>query len=248
VTIEVLVATLALVTALIVAAVNAAFQRRLRMLESNLTEEAQEQAILDRYQEPLVRAAYELQSRLFNIVRQEFLQRYPVERDGGLAATYAVNSTVWLVAQYFCWVEILRQEIQFVRLDDQRQTLHLQKLLDDIAHTFGSDSLDDPLRVFRSHQSAIGELMIIDGRDAAGQPRSECLGFAGFVERLEDPKFARWFAALRDDVPTVAGRDSCPRLVQIQHLLVDFIDAVDPPPGVRFTRARSKTPAAYITP
>ena len=143
------------------------------------------------------------------------------------------------MGQYFCWAELLRREAQFLQLERQDETLRLQSLLNDIVHAFSTDSLDRPLRVFSAHQRAIGELMIVQGRDAAGNARSDCLGYAAFHERLRDESFARWFTSLRQDVLRLADAGGhAERLLRLQQLLVDVIDLVDPPPGTRFTRGR----------
>src|SRR3954470_11845467 len=71
--------------------------------------------VMSRFREPLIRAAYDLQSRLYNIVTQGFLTVYWVngteeERD------YVVNNTLFLIAQFFGWNEIIRREVQFLDL------------------------------------------------------------------------------------------------------------------------------------
>ncbi len=222
---------------------------RLRRLDRQIDLQRQQYEVVQRYREPLARAANELQSRLWNIHRGRFLGRYGPQsrRDRPPATTsgepplsdYAITSTVWLVGQYLCWVELLRREAQFLHLERQDETLRLQALLNDLVHAFSTDSLDRPLRVFSAHQRAVGELMIVQGRDAAGNTRSDCLGYAAFHERLRDEDFARWFTSLRQDVLRLAeaGGES-QRLVRLQQLLVDVIDLVDPSPGVRFTRGR----------
>ncbi len=197
-------------SALFAAVLGALGQARLRRLEASMHEQRRQLEVVERYREPLVRAAYELQSRLWNIASGGFLARYHPAAEGDLGQEtqpsrqadelsyreYAVNSTAWLVAQYLCWVELLRREAQFLRLQRHDETVRLQDLLERITHTLSSDSLDPPLRVFRSQQRAIGELMIVEGRDSMGAARSDCRGYASFCERLQDPKFLRWVASL----------------------------------------------------
>ena len=65
------------------------------------------------YSEPLARAAYDLQSRLFNTLQRNFMGAFANgsdlrERD------YAVNNTVYALGQYLCWPELARREIQFI--------------------------------------------------------------------------------------------------------------------------------------
>ena len=73
--------------------------------------------ILQQYRDPLLDAAHTLQGRLFNIMAQDFLGAYlnhpdPDER------RYARDYTVYAIAEYLCWVEILRRELRFHDLGD----------------------------------------------------------------------------------------------------------------------------------
>jgi hypothetical protein len=76
----------------------------------NLQARHDAEAVLARYREPLLGAAYELQGRLWNILSLDFLRRYYFEGDEA-QKTYAVENTLYVLAQYFCWSEILRHEI-----------------------------------------------------------------------------------------------------------------------------------------
>lgn len=64
-----------------------------------------------RYREPLARAAYDLQSRLFNIVKGRFLETFLANGDAREQA-YALNNTVFVIAQFFAWTELVRRELQ----------------------------------------------------------------------------------------------------------------------------------------
>lgn len=240
---QVVVAVIAAVAAVLSAVFAGVVQARLRRSERSHDERARQQVVVDRYREPLVQAAHELQSRLWNIARGGFLERYHLgarPEDG--PEQYATDSTVWLVAQYFCWAEIVRREVQFIPLTEPDDTARLRRVVTDISHRFGTDSLVGPLRVFRSHQHAIGELMITTGRDAHGQERSDCLGYAAFTVRLTDEDFAQWLQHLRSDVHRLATGAPLDRVREVQHLLVDLVDLVDTPP-LRFPNPdRSKLP------
>ncbi len=242
-----------MLSAVLAAVLGVRSQVRLQQISRHMDEQQRQREIVERYREPLVRAAHGLQSRLWNIAQEGFLRRYygqygrepvpPEQVRDQSTDTYAVDSTLWLVAQYLCWTEILRREAQFLRLNTPDDTVRLQELLDDISQVFGTDSLDAPLRLFRSEQRAIGEVMIAPGVDASGGARTGCLGYATFTERLQDPVFGRWFRSLQHDVGVLAQRQGrSERLVRLQRLLIDLIDLADPPPGVRFTRDRDLLP------
>jgi len=75
---------------------------------------------LARYRDPLARAAEDLRSRLWNVRRGQFLQTYGVGGDAG--AREARLSTLFRIAQYFAWSEILRREVQYLSFPDAEQT------------------------------------------------------------------------------------------------------------------------------
>lgn len=183
---------------------------------------ARSEYLLARYSEPLVRAAYDLQSRLYNILRQRFLETYYGH------GAYAEASTLWLLGQYLAWVEVLRREVQLLDLGDLRRTASLQNALFAVSSAFASDSI--PIRdfvVLRANQRAIGELMVVE-RTIDQQVRSDCMGYAEFVNRLRDKAFADWFADLRHDLASFArGKGSRLRLIYLQRTLIDLVDLLD---------------------
>jgi hypothetical protein len=172
----------------------------------------------------LLRAAYDLQSRLFNILERRLLNAPHISRD------YIEQSTAWLLGQYFGWVEILRREAQFLKLPTDSDRADVQLLLGNIARACSSDSIGGPrLQIQRSEQRALGELMVIDGRDAEGRKRSDCLGYAAFSKALADDssEIHRWFAPLCTQVwPQSVDTDR--RLIALQHALIALIERLDP--------------------
>jgi len=72
------------------------------------------------YAEPLIAAAFDLQTRLYSIVQHNFLKAAAVERG------YAEPSTLWLIAQYFAWVEILRREVQYLDVGVEKHNRTIQ--------------------------------------------------------------------------------------------------------------------------
>jgi hypothetical protein len=179
------------------------------------------------YRGPLLRAAVDLQSRFYNIAEKRFLRRYfdrsEAERE------YATTSTLYVIAEYLGWAEILRREIQYLDLGDPGANRTLADLLERITTWFLTDRVECRFRLFRGEQRAIGELMVGPAPPGA-RVRHECLGYATFADRLGDPEFARWFAGLTTDVAALAARDDAKedRLVGLQHALIDLIDFLDP--------------------
>jgi hypothetical protein len=176
-----------------------------------------------RYREPLGRAAYDLQSRLFNIVNGRFLETFLVRGDVR-AQVYAVSNTVFVIAQFFAWTELVRREIQFIDLGSDAETRRLASLQDNIHGVWQTDALDPLVRVFAGEQRAIGEKLIREG------PRGpECMGYGAFLDGLKlgsDPLLAAIEADVRV-LPTSEGR-ALPRLTAVQHALIDLLAFLDP--------------------
>ena len=130
------------------------------------------------------RAAYDLQSRIFNIVagpdndhpqRGRFLEVY---LGGGDERTrnYAIKNTLYLIAQYFAWTELVRWDIQFIDLGVDEETRRLTWLQDNIYSPWQSDNYTPLLRIFAGEQRAIGERLIREGTRGP-----ECMGYAAFL-------------------------------------------------------------------
>jgi hypothetical protein len=201
---------------------------------SRRSREEQVEDLAIRFREPLLQSAHNLQSRLYNIVRQDFLGRFlnaedssPAERD------YAVRNTEYLIGQYLGWVEVIRRESQYVDPRSRKNNRIIVERLEGVRDCFAqSDRVEDrPLRLFRGEQRAVGELMLVPvGSPAGGVPRWECLGYAAFVQAHEDPRFHGWFASLEEGIKEIAPLSDGfpPRISELQHALVDLMDAMDP--------------------
>jgi hypothetical protein len=185
----------------------------LRQAKLERAEKAEE--ILKRYREPLAGAAFDLQSRLYNILCKEFFETY----DGGERAEEALRSTLFRLAQYFGWSEILRRDIQFLSFPGDQVTKEVFDLQSDIADRFLTDRLGHGLMIWSDEQRALGELMIVEGHD-----RALCMGYASFCEDREGA-FAPWLERLRRELPDTGSRD---RMRELQHLLRKLVLTLDP--------------------
>jgi hypothetical protein len=187
--------------------------------------------VLSLYRDPLLRAAVDLQSRIYNIEARDFFAFY---REGTESErTYTLDHTLYVFAEYFGWAEILRREIQFLNLGDVERTRQVRKGLDAVSETILSNEIEGSrFRIFRGHQRAIGEIMMTPPQQQGNVPsrRHETIGFAAFVDRLGDESFGRWFTDLRSDVLTMACDPDLhvKRLVLVQHALVDLFTVMDP--------------------
>lgn len=182
------------------------------------------QRVFDRYAEPLASAAFELQSRCFNILQMGLLQRYYTSGSES-ERQYAVNSTLWRFSQYLGWTELVRREIEFLNLGDVEKTRKLAALQVAVRRCLQADSVfpSAHFRIFADAQRAIGEKMVVESGD-----RSRCLGFAEFQEQLTQGLWSPWLDEVTEALGAHArSRDGAERLRALQHTLVDLVRFLD---------------------
>src|ERR1051325_3451115 len=115
---ELIVAIISAVVALSSAAVAIFGQLKSTRLQADLeelrtaeTRRFESERAVAKFREPLANAAYDLQSRLFNILERNLLQRY-VKGGNERTRSYVIDNTTYVIAQYLAWTEIIRREIQ----------------------------------------------------------------------------------------------------------------------------------------
>ena len=230
--IELIVALISALVAVSSATMSFYGQVRTKKLEHELarkreteTKEYQAKVLLAKYRDPLLRSAFDLQSRFYSIVERRYLQLYYDKSDWD--REYAINSTLFVIAEFMGWQEILRREIRFLDLGDIEENRQVAKLLNNVQEVFLSDGMDLTFRLFRGQQRALGELMLKDDK-SSGQ--LDCIGLAKFAEKIEIPEFSRWVSNLKADVEKLAkepGKHEA-RLIVVQHALIDLINFLDP--------------------
>ena len=208
--------------------------RKARLFEAKLERERHEQTkaeqaaqLISRYREPLLLAANSLQSRLFNAVRDEYLPVY-LHCGDPEQERYARDFTVYTLAEYLCWVEIIRRELRFLDLGAEEENREFTKRLLAVTNKLSGQTFDLPhFRLFRGQQRALGELMM----QPTGNGHHDCITYPEFTRRLDDdPRFRNWFERLRMDVDAIADSDLAgnDRIIQTQWALIDLIDFLDP--------------------
>jgi hypothetical protein len=236
ISIEIILAVASAIIALVSTAIGVYGQNRTTKIEHELalrreaeSKMAQVENLVARYRDPLLTSAYDLQSRLYNLIQKDFLQLY-YQNGSDIDKAYALQNTLYVFAEYLGWKEILRREVQFLDFGDIEKNQRLEQLLENVTQTLLSDQYPASFRLFRGEQRAIGEVMIAP-RPGSGKTIYECIGYAEFVKRLADPDFARWFARLSGAVEHLAAEPTAEakqRLFYLQHALIDLIDFLDP--------------------
>ncbi len=236
---ELLVAIISAAVALVAAGITIWGQTRSTRLAAELRrEEAADKQrqeslrLLSRYREPLVHAAFDLQSRIYNILELDTIAH---NFTNGTAQTrdYVVDNTTYLIAQYFGWSEILRQDGLFLDLGEIERTHRLNEIQDQISHTWLRDDLDEPMRIFKGIQRVIGEE--ITTKSDAG---NVCATYGKFLHMLNDDE-KPFLQQLKLQVVAMVEdfEASRSRLVALQHALIDLIDFLDPK-FIRFPKPR----------
>lgn len=199
------------------------------------TKAEEAERLIAKYRDPLLRSAYDLQSRIYNACRQDGFT-------GSRDPEYFRLNTLFLFGEFLAWLEIIRREIQFLDVGAVQATKDLSRKVQEVQDQLASTSeLHDDFYLYRGHQRAIGELMLVrtDGQSAAG-PRYECMGYAAFVAAHEDLSFAKWFTRIGAAVEQLRAIKP-ERLVWVQHALIDLINLLDPD-HERFERNRERLP------
>jgi hypothetical protein len=168
---------------------NALAIEQLKIDDNRRTKAEEHQKEMSYYREPLVRSAYELQSRLYNILVQHLLQIYFTGQDSNdRTRSYVVNHTAFVISQYLCWTEIVRRDIQYIDLGrndsaSTDRTRNLTKLQNSISDTFLDDRLGPTLRLFTGEQEATGETLRQQNKD-----RWDCMGYDTFLTAFPKKK------------------------------------------------------------
>lgn len=235
---ELIAALIAGLVSLTVAATTAIVQlilsRRQRQHELYVTEEQQAreaERIRSRYRDPLIAAANALQSRLFNIVEKKLFSQPAENEERRGRRPYSIESTLYVLAEFLGWVEILRQEMQFLDLGSDRKTWRLYNILHGVQDILAQNDpqLGSALRLFRVEQRAIGELMI-ESLTIGDQTRLSCIGPATFTQRLARTEFVVWLSPVEDSLQgLVQGNPGClARAALLQNWLLELVDFLDP--------------------
>jgi len=214
----------------VVAFASAALSRRTQLRVTRLTAERDRQSreeerrsaakvALDKYRGPLLDAAWQFGDRVDNIRNGDFLSYLS---PGSGREQDAKLSTLFRVAYYFGWREVVRTEVQLLRFENEDDTRLVSGFLADIARVFAVDRLDAArAMLWADEQRGIGELMINQRADGSSFVR----GHAAFYDTYKDV-FAPWMERLAGDLLSPAARESH-RLRLLQWALFGLVQRLD---------------------
>lgn len=205
------------------ARVNSDLEAEVHRRTALIDRELDAEKVLTRYREPLAAAAFDLQSRLYNILELDFLARFGGDHE---QAPEALRTTLFRLAQYFGWTEILRRDIQFLSFPEADETRRVAELQRQISQRFLTSKYPTPLMIWSDEQRALGERMIVEEHGHV-----LCMGYARFEDVCGDT-FASWLERLRRDL----DQDSAQvRMREVQHLLCELVETLDKQ-RLRYTR------------
>jgi hypothetical protein len=189
----VIVALIGSVTSVVVTSANLYWTAHQKKQERRQTARVQ----LDEYREPLLIAVDELDNRVDSIRNRRFLSYLRTER-GDLAC----KSTLFRLARYLGWIEILYGQSGQLRFASDERTKGVAETIAWIASTLAEDRYDlqthdggikSRLVLWREEQRAIGELML------CGPVERSCIGYSEFIASF-DQRMEPWSKSFAADL------------------------------------------------
>src|SRR5260370_11676563 len=114
----------------------ARLQDELQQRRDQASKAARLEEVMSHYRDPLLSAAFELQSRIYNFVLRGFAG-YLRSGDED-EKIYAVNSTLFVIAQYLAWTEPRRPDLHSLSLAEIARTRASADRLQNIRATFST--------------------------------------------------------------------------------------------------------------
>jgi hypothetical protein len=206
-------------TSLTVAVFSLVFQRKGAREEREEKKRSAAKVVLDKYRGPLLVVATDLGRRIHHIRHQEFY-KYAASASGHDGR--AKLTTLFRLAQYFGWCEILRTEVQVLHFEHEADTSLVAELIGAIHWACSSDAVDDGSRgsLWAEEQRGVGELMVARN----GGSLSTC-GYARFVDEY-GRRFASWMDGIASFVLGKEAPDSH-RLRLVQWGLFGLVNELD---------------------
>ena len=163
---------------------------------------------------PILRAVEDLDHRLENILNNGYMalnKQGLFPPDWSITYDYFMSSSLYLFAQYFAWIQMLRELLSFELFQSEHTEVEFFKRIRAVGKPL-SDFPFAPLnncngedrQLFRLQQRVIGELLIL--RDS-NSPR--CMSYPDFLEKLNEPSFEHHLEPLRVLLENVIPGDNC---------------------------------------
>jgi hypothetical protein len=209
--------------------------------ESQKRERIRQEVI--RWANPILASVRDLQSQLRNIIEHHgYLamgQDYKelVNPNWSISYAYFMDSLPFLFGQYFAWVRMFQEELNFELFQTQDEKDRFFLAIGKVSSALASfppryDCEGKDTQVFALQQRAIGDLLII--RDSEHR---RCMSYAEFLERMSDQQFRHHFHPLITLLDGIRPEDDCrwkrlqatkEALAEVEELCRDLLE-VHPP-------------------
>ncbi|NKE55663.1 hypothetical protein FXN61_02010 [Lentzea sp. PSKA42] len=185
--------------------------------------------LVSRFGEPLVQASVLLAWRLRNAI--DLFSGKPVKQTplgADRQDDYNLYETLYRLAAFLGWVEILYRDAHFLDLGNRRRNRRfLHRLAAADSAIAGGSGPDAPFVLLSGERRAIGEVMVAPDTDPA-----RCLGYVEFRRRYEsDEEFRRWFVPAVDQLRILVETKPAGAVRQLTHAhntLIELVDFLDP--------------------
>lgn len=191
-----------------------------------INNEIQQEMHKAQYREPFLRAIYDLQGRIYNILNNNYLDKNVSKEQSARAQQYAINNTAYLIAQVFGWNELIRNELFYLDTNNDELT---KRLADAIDSLYSEWRLDD-FEIFPGEQRAIGEIMVEE---------KKCIGYSTFLKRYSN-KEEDIINVLYEFIDYISNNTSeVKKLDTLHSRLIDILDIMDPK-KIKFPKYRDR--------
>lgn len=140
-----------------------------------------------KYQDAILLASQDLQSRLYNIADYKITEFYSC--DGRFKDNLLIY-TAFVVGQYLSWVYIIRQRAQFLQYETGQTNKRITTAIDAVSDEWLSDLHGECFMLWRGDQMAIGEMMTVRDGDQLS-PMGYGTFFTKWAECEPDSDFGR---------------------------------------------------------
>jgi len=141
---------------------------------------------------PILGSILDLKNRIGNILFNDGHMaldkscEQQVNPDWSITYQYFMPSTLYLFAQYFCWIELFKSQMSFELFRSHQEKDQLIKMIAEVGRCLSSfspgretDSTDR--QIFKLQQRRIGELLIV--KDSDGRT---CMTYSEFINRMNE--------------------------------------------------------------
>lgn len=219
---EVIISLSSALAAIVAAFIAAYSQRKVAKINQDMKLELQK----TQYREPFLKATYDLQGRLYNLIKTGYIDDCILQDTSLRKQKYAIDNTAFLIAQFFAWNELIRNELFYLDVNNKKSNIKLASTIDKLYSVW---KLND-FQVYPGEQRAIAELMI---------ENQKCIGYSTFLKRYSN-KTEEIINVLYDFIDYISKEQSdIKELIALHSGLIDILDILDPK-KIKFPLYRDK--------